>query len=112
MHDRQPMLSLLSDFVSADLIGNLRSWTGRIPTATVDIALPLFGATEPAPLLSQQTMSRDYFEPVEGLAMREIFETGVFPNLFGPLACPETLCFSRARQDVEISLSMPAARAA
>lgn len=96
--DRQPVLTLLSDFVFSNSLANLCSWTGRIPTATVvDISLPLFGATEPAPLLPVHGSSREFFEPVEGVAMREMFETGVIPNLFGPLACPETLVFSRGR---------------
>jgi hypothetical protein len=107
--DHRPLpLSLLSDFVFADSIVNLRSWTGRIPTATVvDVLLPLFGATEPAPLLPQESAPREFHEPMEGLAMREMFETGVFPNLFGPLARPETLCFSRTRQGSAITLPAP-----
>jgi hypothetical protein len=98
MHDERPTLSLLTDFVFTDLILSMRSWTGRIPTATVvDIPLPLFGATEPAPLLPREPVLKEFFEPVEGLAMREMFETAVIPNLFGPLARPETLSFSRPR---------------
>lgn len=71
------------------------SWRGQIPVASVDVLLPLFGATAPAPLLPEFSSPREYSEPLAGLAMREMFETAVFPNLFGAQARPETLAFSR-----------------
>ena len=95
--DQRPVLSLLSDFVFADSLLSLRSWNGTIPTPIVDIPLPLFGATEPAPLLSAKPSAREFHEPVAGLAMREMFETGVLPNLFGPDARPELLSFRLQR---------------
>jgi hypothetical protein len=73
------------------------SWTGQIPVASVDVLLPLFGATAPAPLLPAQPSPREFFEPVAGVAMREMFETAVFLSHFGPQAQPEALAFSRKR---------------
>jgi hypothetical protein len=102
--DDRAVLTLLSTFAESDasrtfeesLLGS-STWRGRIPVAAVDVLLPLFGATAPAPLLPERPVAREFFEPMAGLAMREIFETGVFPNLFGALARPETLAFSRDR---------------
>ncbi len=72
------------------------AWRRPIPVATVDVLLPLFGATAPAPLLPEEPAPRgEYFEPLAGLAVRELFQTGVFPTLFGLTARPETLGFSR-----------------
>jgi hypothetical protein len=72
------------------------TWRGPIPVATVDISLPLFGSTVPARFLPEEPLQRgEYFEPLPGLAVREMFQTGVFPNLFGTSARPETLGLSR-----------------
>lgn len=100
----EPVLTLLTNFDESDasrsfeasLLGSA-TWRGRIPVATVDVMLPLFGATEPAPLLPELPTPRSFFEPMAGLAMREMDETGVIPTLFGLQARPETLSFSRNR---------------
>jgi hypothetical protein len=101
MHDQHHhTLTLLSDFCKSEMPQALAGWRqamDRIPVPTVDVLLPLFGATAPAPLLPQEPVPRQFFEPMAGLAMREMDETGVFPTLFGPNAMPETLTFSRNR---------------
>jgi hypothetical protein len=102
--DHRPVLTLLSNFADSDasrpfeesLLGS-PTWRGRIPVADIDVLLPLFGATAPAPLLPERPAAREFFEPIAGLAMRDMFETAVFPNLFGASARPETLAFSRNR---------------
>jgi hypothetical protein len=73
------------------------SWQGRIPVGEVDVLLPLFGATMPAPLLPERPAPREFFEPVAGLAMREMFETAVFGSPFDPAARQDIIAFSRAR---------------
>jgi hypothetical protein len=102
--DLQPVVTLTPRFIETaasrafelSSLGSM-SWRGRIPVAAVDVLLPLFGATEPAPLLPEYSSPREYSEPMAGLAMREMFETAVFPNLFGAQARPETLAFSRSK---------------
>ena len=71
------------------------TWRGRILPAAVDVLLPLFGATAPAPLLPERPVAREFFEPAAGLARREMFETGVFQNLFG--CTPQILHPTRRR---------------
>jgi hypothetical protein len=79
-----------------DSVLSSASWRGRIPLGTVDVLLPLFGATAPAPLLPDQPAPREFFEPLAGIAMREMFETVVFRNLFTSADRTEIVSFSRA----------------
>jgi hypothetical protein len=61
---------------------------GPIPAANVGERVQLFGATERAPLLREEPVQDgEYFEPLPGLAVRELFQTGV--ELFGAEARPD-----------------------